>query len=307
MPTTETGSVGARIAPSTKHQTRGTGRSTRGKISHMPVPNRPIASTVPSSASASTGFQRPSNWRRSTCSAPANSRNDSALPNSACGRSMAPSHCRDRACRPISGTRRSIPSIVSDASSSEISSTPMVFGSRSVRLFTTPNTADTVSSSANSASGVMVCLTTHVTGRPAGRRRNGVRPPPSVRDDPRLGAGGALADAEGGAEISRRHAGPGVRVKQEVELAQRVDNAVGPAARLPGAHRAATLAAQGGHDARQVAILLVHVIAADPVGQRDHASGVTPPLVPATRLMRRRVPRGGRRAKWPGSRRTPSR
>ncbi len=52
MPTTETGSVGARIAPSTTHHGRETASPTSGNAIHIPAANRATASIVPKSASA---------------------------------------------------------------------------------------------------------------------------------------------------------------------------------------------------------------------------------------------------------------
>ncbi len=172
MAVTETGSVGARIAPSTMHQTSGTGRSTSGNTSHIPAPNSAIASSVPASASASTATQRARSARRSTCSAAANSRNDSTVPSRVRGRSTVPSRLFDSAFRSAPGSSGSIASSASEASS-EISSTPMVLGSRSVRWLRMPNTADSVSSSAKKPSGVIAIL---AEARALPWTRQGLRP-----------------------------------------------------------------------------------------------------------------------------------
>ena len=52
-------------------------------------------------------------------------------------------------------------------------------------------------------------------------------------NDPSLGAGRALADAKRGADLCHGHVRLGSLVRQEVELAQYVDDTAGPCARLP--------------------------------------------------------------------------
>src|ERR1700735_2990718 len=55
----------------------------------------------------------------------------------------------------------------------------------------------------------------------------------SVGNDPSLGTGRALADAKRGADLCHGHVRLRRLVRQEVELAQYVDDAAGPGARLP--------------------------------------------------------------------------
>jgi hypothetical protein len=63
-----------------------------------------------------------------------------------------------------------------------------------------------------------------------------------VRDDLSFGAGRALTDAKRGADLCHGHVRLGRLVRQEVELAQYVDDAASPGARLPRGQRAWALA-----------------------------------------------------------------
>src|SRR5271157_4750660 len=98
-----------------------------------------------------------------------------------------------------------------------------------------------------------------------------------IRYDSRLSARRALANTERSAKVGHRHVGLGRLVRQEVGLAQSIDDAAGPGARPARGEGAGALTAErGGHGPCEIAVLIAQLLAAERVRQSD--DGVVSPL-----------------------------
>jgi hypothetical protein len=131
-PTTETGSVGARMAPSTRHQMRATGTPSVRKTSQMPPPKTATAISTPKVASARTVHLRRSSSAMSTCMLPAKSRKASAPFMSVAGRLMVVSSLSARL-RKLKGASQGSSAIRMTETTSATISTPVEACTRSRR------------------------------------------------------------------------------------------------------------------------------------------------------------------------------
>ena len=172
---TATGSVGATIAPSTRHHTIGTARPSPASTSQIPPANSAIASATPTVDSSSTVPRRRHSMSRSTCSAPANSRNDRAPDRKVRGRSVCATTCSAILRSPSPGQTAWSATSSSDASIAS-SSSPIVVGRRSVTWFTVPNSAASPNSRETSWKLVIVAPSRcGSVGRAAQGRRQAAR------------------------------------------------------------------------------------------------------------------------------------